>query len=158
MFGFGWGSGWSLFCSLPWLLCLSQLSFFNSHLKSFALHPLFHAEKRCHIGHVITLVSISQTSEYMQTSNKIQTYWVSTYIIFQKLPICFGICYEQKGKIYQMNDWLVQLCIDLFLPAYKARSGFVCPLGIRALDAYIYIYICLGSFFWEKQNPLPPPQ
>lgn len=55
-----------------------------------------------------------------------------------------------------MNDLLVQLCIDLFLPAYKARSGFVCPLGIRALDAYIYI--CMSwKLFLRKAEPTSSP-
>lgn len=57
VFGFGRSSGWSLFCYLSWLLWLSRLSsFFKSHLKIFALQTLFHAGKRCHIGHVIALV------------------------------------------------------------------------------------------------------
>lgn len=56
VFGFGRSSGWSLFYYLSWVLWLSQLSFFKSHLKSFALQTLFNAGKRCHIGHVIALV------------------------------------------------------------------------------------------------------
>lgn len=96
---FGFGSGWSLFL-LSFLASLPCSVFIlKSHWKSFA-NTVPCREK----SHQAPDSIRARVAEFMQTSHKIKIYWVSTSItFFWKLPICFGRCYKQKGKIHQMN-------------------------------------------------------